>query len=206
MQNATAIVHIAPERGASFTQYTAEFDPQGTLEATPLQRFIYMLDGELTVGPDTLRPGDYSYWPAGQGERISATQKSRAVVIEKPFVPHPSGSHPQAFSGAEPTLKPTLLANDEALEVRTMFPAGTSFDFACNTMTYHPGGALPMVEIHVMEHGLLMLEGGGIYRLGEHWYPVTAGDFIYMAPYCPQWFGALGKVPAKYILYKDWNR
>ena len=44
-----------------------------------------------------------------------------------------------------------------------------------------------------MEHGLLMLEGGGIYRLGDHWYPVTAGDFIWMAPFCPQWFGALGK-------------
>jgi (S)-ureidoglycine aminohydrolase len=27
-----------------------------------------------------------------------------------------------------------------------------------------------------------------------------------MAPYCPQWFGALGKTPAKYLIYKDWNR
>jgi (S)-ureidoglycine aminohydrolase len=27
-----------------------------------------------------------------------------------------------------------------------------------------------------------------------------------MAPYCPQWFGALGKVPAKYLIYKDWDR
>ena len=51
-----------------------------------------------------------------------------------------------------------------------------------------------------------MLEGGGIYRLGDSWYPVTAGDFIWMAPWCPQWFGAIGKVPAKYLIYKDWNR
>jgi (S)-ureidoglycine aminohydrolase len=63
-----------------------------------------------------------------------------------------------------------------------------------------------MVEMHVMEHGLIMLEGGGIYRLGDSWYPVTAGDFIWMAPWCPQWFGAIGKVPAKYLIYKDWNR
>jgi len=27
-----------------------------------------------------------------------------------------------------------------------------------------------------------------------------------MAPYCPQWFGAIGKVPAKYLIYKDFNR
>ena len=36
--------------------------------------------------------------------------------------------------------------------------------------------------------------------------PTTAGDFIWMGPYCPQWFGALGKTPAKYLIYKDWNR
>ena len=80
------------------------------------------------------------------------------------------------------------------------------FDFAVNTMTYQPGAALGMVEVHVMEHGLLMLEGGGIYRLGDRWYPVQAGDFIWMGAFCPQWFGAIGKVPAKYLIYKDWNR
>jgi hypothetical protein len=42
-----------------------------------------------------------------------------------------------------------------------------AFDFAVNTMTYQPGAALSMVEVHIMEHGLLMLEGGGIYRLGD---------------------------------------
>jgi (S)-ureidoglycine aminohydrolase len=52
----------------------------------------------------------------------------------------------------------------------------------------------------------MMLAGGGIYRLGDHWYPVMAGDFIWMAPYCPQWFGAIGKTPAQYLIYKDWNR
>src|SRR5438477_192593 len=86
----------------------------------------------------------------------------------------------------------------------TQYPADPAFDFAVNTMTFLPGATLPMVEIHVMEHGLLMLAGEGIYRLGEHWYPVAAGDFIWMGPYCPQWFGALSKTPAKYLLYKDW--
>jgi (S)-ureidoglycine aminohydrolase len=73
-------------------------------------------------------------------------------------------------------------------------------------MTYAPGAALSQVEVHHMEHGLLMLEGGGIYRLGDSWYPTTAGDAIWMAPFCPQWFGCLGKQPAKYLIYKDFNR
>ena len=64
-------------------------------------------------------------------------------------------------------------------------------------MTYAPGASLSQVEVHTMEHGLLMLEGGGIYRLSDHWYPTTAGDAIWMAPFCPQWFGAIGKTPRK---------
>jgi (S)-ureidoglycine aminohydrolase len=90
--------------------------------------------------------------------------------------------------------------------VRTLVPDLPQFDFAVNAMTFAPGAALSQVEMHVMEHGLLMLQGSGIYRLGDSWYPVSAGDFIYMAPFCPQWFGALGKSPAKYLIYKDWNR
>jgi (S)-ureidoglycine aminohydrolase len=33
--------------------------------------------------------------------------------------------------------------------------------------------------------------------------PVKKGDAIWMAPYVPQWFAALGNEPARYILYKD---
>jgi (S)-ureidoglycine aminohydrolase len=108
--------------------------------------------------------------------------------------------------GNESAAKPVPLMGDESLRVRSLMPDGPAYDFAVNTMTYDPGAALSMVEIHVMEHGLLMLEGGGIYRLGDSWYPVEAGDFIWMGPYCPQWFGALGKRPAKYLIYKDWRR
>jgi (S)-ureidoglycine aminohydrolase len=95
---------------------------------------------------------------------------------------------------------------DPAVQVRPLVPDSPQFDFAVNSMTFEPGGSLPIVESHVMEHGLMMVAGGGIYRLGDCWHPVTAGDFIYMAPYCPQWFCAVGKTPAHYIIYKDWNR
>ena len=57
-----------------------------------------------------------------------------------------------------------------------------------------------------MEHGLLYLAGQGIYRLDDEWYPVQEGDAIWMAPYCPQWFTAMGKEPAVYIYYKNTNR
>ena len=205
MTNATAIVHAAPAHGAAFTEYTVDFEPGGTMQAGAAQTFLYVLDGSVNVNGQTLSPAQYAYIPANRGARILSESGGRAVVIEKPLLDLNSSTL-EPFTGDERTLAPRPLGGDEALEVRTLIPPDFAFDFAVNTMTFLPGATLPMVEIHVMEHGLLMVEGGGIYRLNDHWYPVTAGDFIWMGPYCPQWFGALGKKPAKYLLYKDWNR
>jgi (S)-ureidoglycine aminohydrolase len=131
---------------------------------------------------------------------------ARAVLIDKPYQPSQGAPDPEVVIGNESSVLDMPLMGDPALRVRPLMPDGPAYDFAVNTMTYDPGAALSMVEIHVMEHGLLMLAGGGIYRLGDSWYPVQAGDFIWMGPYCPQWFGALGKYPAKYLIYKDWRR
>jgi (S)-ureidoglycine aminohydrolase len=206
MRNATAIVHLSPVLGANFTQYTAEFDDGGVLGLCESQRFIYVLEGELEVCGRRLIANDYAYLPPGSRELVSSASTARAAVIEKPYRKMDSAPAPEFFAGSESMLTPTLLMGDPWLQVRTLVPDDPVFDFAVNTMLYHPGASLPLVEVHVMEHGLLMLEGGGIYRLGNHWYPVTAGDFIWMRAFCPQWFGALGKTPAKYLIYKDWNR
>jgi (S)-ureidoglycine aminohydrolase len=206
MNKVTAIVHVAPPAGAAFTQYTAEFEPGGVMEPRPLQRFVYVLEGKLEASGKTLATGGFLYCPPGHGHSLRAASAARAVVIEKPYQPVTGFASPTHFRGRESEVIPQPLLGDPALEVRALVPDHAGFDFAVNTMAYQPGATLPMVEIHYMEHGLLMLEGGGIYRLGEHWYPVKAGDFIWMASYCPQWFGALGKTPAKYLIYKDWNR
>ncbi len=206
LTNATAIVHISPARGAAFTQYTVEMDAAGTLQAFGTQRFIYVLDGSIRIGTRELTKFAYAFFPEHSSEQIEAITAARLTVIEKPYVKAEQVANPEPLFGDESALPSKFLLDDPWLEVRTLLPADASFDFAVNTLTFQPGASLPMTEIHVMEHGLLMLEGSGIYKLNESWYPVTAGDFIWMAPYCPQWFGALGKTPAKYLLYKDFNR
>jgi (S)-ureidoglycine aminohydrolase len=205
MQKATAIVHASPPGGARFMQYTAEFDAGGALGPCGDQRFLYVLDGRVTVGAAQLTAGDYAYIAPGDNPTVSADSASRAAVIEKPYQPL-GDARPKTFTNREALAAPTHLADDPWLEVRELIIDDPVFDFRVNTMTFQPGASLPAVETHVMEHGLLMLEGGGIYRLGSQWYPVQAGDFIWMDRYCPQWFGAIGKRPAKYLIYKDWNR
>ena len=210
LSKGNAIVHASPALGADFTQYTVEFEAGGTLDASQQQRFLYVLDGAITLehGAKTyaLIKDDYAYVPQGCDYRFRASQVARAAVIEKEYRSIATTVSPSLLVGREPSIKSQPLMGDPDLSVRSLLPDTMSFDFAVNTMAYAPGAELSMVEVHVMEHGLLMLEGGGIYRLNDEWHPVTAGDFIWMAPYCPQWFGAIGKVPAKYLIYKDWNR
>jgi (S)-ureidoglycine aminohydrolase len=57
-----------------------------------------------------------------------------------------------------------------------------------------------------MEHGILLLRGQGIFRLGTQWLPAQAGDVVWTAAYCPFWFAALGTAPASYLCYQDVNR
>ena len=205
------IVHVGPQLGARFTQMTAEFTAEGTLGPALAQRFLYLLEGELELkaGGQThiLAPGGFAYLPQGAEHTVRAVSRSRAAVIEKPYESLDAEEQiPEIVVGNEAVIPAVALMGDDSLRVRSLMPDGPAYDFAVNTMTYDPGAALSMVEIHVMEHGLLMLEGGGIYKLGDSWYPVEAGDFIWMGPWCPQWFGALGKRPAKYLIYKDWRR
>ena len=194
-----------------FTQYTAEFEAGGELGGTRAQRFLFVMEGAVKLEtPDKqfkLGARGYAYLPEALTHRIDGHEseprgrdrKALSKCSHRPTLPQLIISH-------EDSVASHPLGDDPDLQVKCLLPDELSFDFAVNTMVYQPGAALSMVEMHVMEHGLLMLEGGGIYRLGDSWYPVTAGDFIWMGPWCPQWFGAIGKMPAKYLIYKDWNR
>lgn len=206
LKKGAAIVHISPAGGAAFTQYTVEFDAGGSLSPSERQRFVYVLDGSVSIGGVTLPSSGYFYASTNESAALTALEPSRVAIIEKCFVPTRGLDLPVPFHGNERDLSGHPLSGDDGIFVRPLFPESSVYDFAVNTMTYQPGASLSAVEIHVMEHGLLMLEGGGIYRLGDRWYPVAAGDFIWMASYCPQWFAAIGKTPAKYLIYKDWNR
>jgi len=220
LTNGQAIIHAAPPTGAAFTMMTLEIAPQGKLIQGPTQRFLYVLEGNLKLDepgkqiPHDLAPGSYAYFPTGYEHTLTALTASRIAVIDKPYLPldplylndRTASPDPWFLLGREPEVSPIALNGDPDLQVRNLLPDSHVFDFAVNTMTYNPGVALSQVEIHYMEHGLLMLEGGGIYRLSDSWYPTKAGDAIWMSAHCPQWFGAIGKAPAKYLIYKDFNR
>jgi (S)-ureidoglycine aminohydrolase len=151
--------------------------------------------------------GGFFFAPAGEAWSISAPKAgTRVTLFQKKFVPVSGTAAPDAIIGDAADVKGQPFLGDPDARLQVLLPDVPGFDLAMNIFTYQPGATLPFVETHVMEHGLLMLAGQGVYRLEDSWYPVAAGDAIWMAPYCAQWFVAMGKTPASYLYYKDVNR
>ena len=89
---------------------------------------------------------------------------------------------------------------------RMIDPADIRYDMHVNIVTFAPGAVIPFAETHVMEHGLYMLQGKGVYRLNQDWVEVEVGDFLWLRAFCPQACYAGGPEPFRYLLYKDVNR
>ena len=79
-------------------------------------------------------------------------------------------------------------------------------DMHVTIVNLEPGAEIPFMETHVMEHGLYVLEGKGVYRLNRDWVEVEAGDFMWLRAFCPQGCYAGGPGRFRYLLYKDVNR
>jgi (S)-ureidoglycine aminohydrolase len=212
---AACVVAISPAIGARFAQILVTLPPgaQGQGQRSREELFLFVRSGAagVSVAGDraSLRAGGYAYIPPGatylvqsEGDRDPA----ELLVFQKPYLPIAGIPVAEPIFGHEQDLLGAPFLGDEAALLKTLLPETMAFDLAVNIFTFMPGATLPMVETHVMEHGLLMLNGTGIYRLGDDWHPVQAGDMIWMAPFCPQWFVATGKSPARYIYYKDVNR
>ncbi|MEM6257478.1 MAG: (S)-ureidoglycine aminohydrolase [Planctomycetota bacterium] len=212
-QNTMGVVLIAPPIGsAGFTQYLALLtaDSAAGQASAGFERFIYCLEGKIEVGDTILEAGGYAWVPPDAPTTISGVTEARAWVHEQPYRSEPGTDTPPIYIAHERDAEAKPFMEDPSMRLAKLLPEDTAFDLEINRFTFDPGASLPLVESHVNEHGLLMIEGGGIYRLGtgpeEHWQPVAVGDAIWMGAFCPQWFGCLGKEPAAYLYSKNVNR
>jgi len=211
-RDAAPVVLVSPAMGAGFTQYLVNLRPSTVGDAPPpgTQRFLYGLSGTTAIETDgdeiSLTPGAYAWLPPDRPHRVRAVDPGRVLVFEKRYAPLDGIAVPGTQHGLADDVPGEPFLGDPDACLQTLLPGPPAFDLAVNVFTYQPGATLPFVEVHVMEHGLLMLSGAGVYRLDESWYPVCEGDCIWMGPYCAQWFAATGKTPASYIYYKDVHR
>jgi len=213
-KNCVVHVNISPVMiGPRFTQLQVTLGADGTGEGNTgaNQYFIYVLEGAGSIGlaekRHRLEAGSYVYLTPGKDIQIkSGGTNFKLLIFQKPYEVRKSVALPASFVGNQKEIKGEPFLGNEDARLQVLLPDKPEFDMAVNIFTYQPGATLPFVETHIMEHGLLMLKGQGVYRLDAEHYPVRAGDVIWMGSYCPQWFVAMGKSPASYIYYKDVNR
>ena len=212
-EKAVCNVLISPAMGARFCQLliTLEHDGQCLGNTGVNQYLIYILDGNASIMLDDrrhrLEAGSYVYLPVGKDVQIKGGgAPTRILIFQKEYQPLPGAAKPAALVGHEREVKGQPFLGNEDARLQVLLPDHPGFDMAVNILTCPPGAAPSAVEAPVMERGLMILRGQGIYRLESDWHPVQAGDVIWMAPFCPQWFVAVGKAPASYICCQDVNR
>ncbi|MHC5306566.1 bifunctional allantoicase/(S)-ureidoglycine aminohydrolase [Bartonella sp. LJL80] len=202
----------------TFSQYIGEVEPGGGSikpEAnTQAQSAIFVTSGSLEIHycekVHQLTTGGFAYLPAGSAWTLHnrGTQTARFHWVRKRFERVDGLEAPSAVFSHDDQIVPTNLPGHEGtwMTSKLMDPNDIRYDMTMSIVTIMPGGSIPFMETHVMEHGLYVLQGHGVYKLNDQWIEVEHGDFMWLRAFCPQACYAGGPEPFRYLLYKDINR
>jgi (S)-ureidoglycine aminohydrolase len=210
--NAEIRVLTSPAMGANFVQHHLTLAPGATgtrKRDDRIESFLYVFSGRLTfktTDEHCLAAGDFAFVPPTSGYELRAEESATALLLHKVYEAAPGIEPPREIIGSEKKVPADIWMNDPGARLQLLIPDELPYDFAMNIFTFDPGHGLPYVETHVMEHGLLVLQGKGLYYLDGKWMEVEKDDFIWMGPYCPQSYYATGPEPTRYIYYKNVNR
>jgi len=200
--------------GAEFVEYLLKVDADGGARQKAdgkIETFFFVLSGHALLNvndgqPWKLAAGGFALLPPNVGFEIEMQQSGEILSLRKAYEPAEGIGLFKPLVGNESAVAAQVWMGNKHSRLQTLIPDELQYDLAMNIFSFDPGHGLPYVETHVMEHGLYFLQGKGDYFLEDSWMKARAGDFIWMAPYCPQCFVADKPVAAKYIYYKNVNR
>ncbi|KIZ01559.1 hypothetical protein MNEG_6401 [Monoraphidium neglectum] len=219
-QNARLSYLMHPAKGANFVMYLVDMAPGSAAPPkTPItERFMLVLTGQLEIDVNDneveVSSNHYAYLPPASEEYLSQTVTSeggaKLLVYERIFA-KAEGMPGFEHGAVDDVLPDAITAGPAGATVqRRLLPDSDEWDFDVLVLDVKPGASPPEVvggwlKGNYNNHGLLLLSGEGIIRLGDGWYPVRAGDAVWAAPYVPQWFAALGQERARLVMYRDRN-
>jgi (S)-ureidoglycine aminohydrolase len=209
-------IFVTPRQGAGYLMGEYLVQPGGgTLQpfGDPLETFLFLIQGKLSlkVGgtQHELAEGGYAWIPPRQPFEFSALgqETHRLLWFRRPYLPLEGVPVPDAIIGNEKNV-PAVPEVDLNPEKALLPYANPGLDLAFNLIEVPPGAFYGLVEQHAWEHAMYMLEGEGFLWLNGGFHHVKANDFIFIAPYVPEWFCAYGMQPGpvRFLLYWDWNR
>ena len=201
----------------TFSHYIMEVQPGGgSMRPEPegdAEGAIFVTSGSLSIQLDrtthTLQPGGFAYLPPRAPWNVENTGTGPACFhfLRKRYEPVEGIDAPAPFFTSDQETAPAPMPDTDLwATTRFMDPADIAHDMHVTIVTLQPGGTIPFEETHVMEHGLFVLQGKGVYRLNRDWVEVEAGDYMWLRAFCPQACYAGGPGRFRYLLYKDVNR
>lgn len=202
----------------TFSQYIMEVQPGGGSDRAELdpeaEGVLFVLEGTATLKVEgkthEMTPGGYAYLPPSSGWSLhnKGEETLRFHWIRKAYEPVEGLDAPDVLVLNENEIEPTPMPGTEGKWATTRFvdPTDLRHDMHVTVVTFEPGGVIPFLETHVMEHGLYVLEGKAVYNLNNDWVEVEAGDYMWLRAFCPQACYAGGPGRFRYLLYKDVNR
>ncbi len=202
----------------TFSHYIAEVAPGGGSEKPELnleaQGVLFVVEGSITLTIEGTRHelgnGGYAYLPAGSAWALKNDSDAPAKFhwIRKKYEAVEGIEAPEAFVTSDADTPINYMPDTDGKWGTTRFvePDDLRHDMHVNIVTFEPGGVIPFLETHVMEHGLYVLEGKAVYKLNQDWVEVEAGDYMWLRAFCPQACYAGGPGKFRYLLYKDVNR
>ena len=210
-ENSECVVLISPALGAQFSllSITMNKDGQGKGNTGKTEYFAYVVEGSASVTLDAKRhrmeAGGFVYIPPTKDIHFQGAN-SKLLIFQKKYEALDGVEPPKVTHGSQREVRSHPYLGHESVKFQALIPEGPGFDMAVTIFTYQPASALPFVETPSSEHGVTMLQGQGLYRVGSDYHPVQAGDTIWAGAYRPQWFLPMGKAPAAFIRYSDVNR
>lgn len=202
----------------TFSHYIAEVAPGGGSEKPELnpkaQGVLFVVEGNIVVTIEGARhelgDGGYAYLPAGSTWTLTNDSDAPAKFhwVRKKYEAVEGIDAPEAFVTSDAETPINYMPDTDGKWGTTRFvePDDLRHDMHVNIVTFEPGGVIPFLETHVMEHGLYVLEGKAVYKLNQDWVEVEAGDYMWLRAFCPQACYAGGPGKFRYLLYKDVNR
>lgn len=217
-ENTDVSILGSPLLGCQFVDYYVTVHPGGKLTGMGgdgVQTFLFIKDGEVIVetkdGDKSIKDGGYIYLPADQVLKFENKGDEKAVgyLYKRRYEPLEGFDMPEMVVGNIHELEYWNHEDMENVHVTDLLPAAEDmgFDFNFHILSFDPGASHGFLETHIQEHSAWLIEGRGVYNLGNEWMPVEEGDYIYMGPYTIQGAYGVGKdTPLTYIYSKDCNR
>jgi (S)-ureidoglycine aminohydrolase len=216
LQAADERVFVTPKLGAGYVMSEVVIQTGGgTLKpfSNHMEHFLYVTEGTLKMkfqnSEREMGLGDFAWIPPNTPFEYTNLEKQTCHLLwfRRRYIPLDHVAIPEAHLGNEADV-PAVPEVDFNPEKQLIPYINPGIDIAFNLIVCQPGAYYGLVEMHAWEHAMYILEGEGILFLNGKPFHVKEKDFIYIAPYCPEWFCALGmdNKPVRFLLHWDCNR